>query len=141
VTVGLGVHLIPYLLDVGHGAAVAAAVAGLVGAMKFPSRLLFGSLADRFSVHRLTTLLFGIYVGALALLASAPTVIGAVAFAVLYGAAQGAVTTARPALIAALYGRASYGTIAGAMSASGVLARAAAPVGIGLLYDALGTYR
>jgi sugar phosphate permease len=141
VSVGLGVHLIPYLLDAGHGPAFAAAAAGLVGAMKFPARVLFGPLGDRLSVRGLTAFLFGVGAVAVGLLGAAPTAAGALAFALLFGAADGALTTARPALLAALYGRASYGTIAGAMSASGVAARAAAPVGIGLLYDALGTYR
>ena len=141
VTVGLSVHLVPYLLDVGHGPAFAAAAAGLVGAMKFPARVLFARLAERFSAHQLAAVLVGTTAAAVALVGAAPTVAGALAFAVLYGAADGATTTARPALLAALYGRASYGTIAGAMTATGVAARAAAPVGIGLLYDALGTYR
>lgn len=140
VLVGLSVHLIPYLVDVGHGPAFAAAAAGLVGAMKFPARVILGPLGDRLPVFVLTGGLFVACAVALVLLAAVPTVLGALAFAAIYGAASGALTTARPLLVAALYGRAAYGTISGAMSASGVAARAAAPVGIGLLYDGLGTY-
>jgi MFS family permease len=140
VLVGLSVHLIPYLVDVGHGAGFAAAAAGLVGAMKFPARVILGPLADRLPVFVLTGGLFAACAVAIGILAAAPTVVGALTFAAIYGSASGALTTARPLLVAALYGRAAYGTISGAMSATGVAARAAAPVGIGFLYDGLGTY-
>jgi MFS family permease len=141
ITIGLAVHLIPYLLDVGHGAAFAAWAAGLVGAMQFVGRVLIGPLGDRLPLRRLVAGLFGLTVLALALLGLiVSTEAGALLFAVLFGAAKGALTTARPALIADLYGRGSYGTISGAMSATGVLARAAAPLGIGLAYDAAGGY-
>jgi MFS family permease len=108
--------------------------------MKFPSRLLFGLLGDRLAVRSLTAVLFAMEALGLAVLVLAPGWLGALVFAIIFGAAIGAVTTARPALLAEIYGRANYAAISGAMTASGVVARAAAPVGIGLLYDASGTY-
>src|SRR5688500_8412164 len=133
ITIGLAVHLIPYLRDVGHGAAFAAWAAGLVGAMQFVGRVTIGPLGDRLPLRTLTAVLFAMTAASMALLVVvAPTEGGALLVAVLFGAAKGAMTTARPALIASLYGRGSYGTISGAMSATGVLARAAAPLGIGL---------
>jgi MFS family permease len=140
VLVGVNVHLMPYLLGRGHDAAFAATVGGVIGFTKFPSRLLFGPLGDRLSLRALTAVLFALQVVALGVLLLAPSAVGALAFAVVFGTAVGAVTTARPALLAHLYGRGSYASISGALTASGVAARALAPVGIGLLYDGLGTY-
>jgi hypothetical protein len=77
---------------------------------------------------------------ALALLLLVPGEVGVFGFAVVFGAAVGALTTARPALLAEVYGRANCAAISGAMTASGVVARALAPLGIGVLYDPLGTY-
>jgi MFS family permease len=141
ITIGLAVHLIPYLRDVGHGAAFAAWAAGLVGAMQFVGRVTIGPLGDRLPLRTLTAALFALTAASMALLVViAPSEGGALLVAVLFGASKGALTTARPALIAELYGRGSYGAISGAMSATGVLARAAAPLGIGLAYDAAGGY-
>ena len=88
----------------------------------------------------LTAALFAMQAAALGVLVLSPGVLGALAFAVVFGAAVGAVTTARPALLAEVYGRTNYAAISGAMTASGVVARAAAPLGIGMLFDATGTY-
>lgn len=138
--VAVNVHMVPYLADVGHGTAFAATASGLIGAMKLPARIVFGPLGDRLSLRTVTAILFVLQAIALVLLVTVPTTLGVLAFAVLFGIAVGAMTTARPAFVAELYGRASFGTISGVLTASGVAARAVAPVGIGLLYDGIGTY-
>ena len=115
--------------------------AGLSGAMQAPARIVFGPLVDRLPMRRVTA----------ALLSrrrrsrwrswwSCPACSACSRFAVVFGRADGAMTTARPALLAELYGRANYGAISGSMTASGVVARALAPLGIGAAYDLLGTY-
>jgi MFS family permease len=140
VVIGQNVHFVPYLVGVGYDPGLAAAAAGLIGAMKAPARVVFGPLADRLSVRAMTALLFALQALALAALLLVPGQPGVWAFAVVFGAAIGAMTTARPALLAEIYGRANYATISGAMTASGVAARALAPLGIGAAYDLLGTY-
>jgi MFS family permease len=140
VLIGQNVHFVPYLVGAGYDPGLAAAAAGLVGAMKAPARVVFGPLSDRLSVRALTALLFGLQTLALSVLLLVPGQPGVFAFAIVFGAAAGAMTTARPALLAEIYGRASYATISGAMTASGVVARALAPLGIGAAYDLLGTY-
>ena len=47
----------------------------------------------------------------------------------------------RASIVAELWGRTHYGAIAGALSVASTLARAVAPLSIGLAYLALGGYR
>ena len=61
-------------------------------------------------------------------------------FAALFGAANGLITIVRGGLVPEVFGRAHVGRIGGAMSAIGLLARAAAPAAA-LLLSALGSYR
>jgi MFS family permease len=61
-------------------------------------------------------------------------------FVALFGAGFGAITPARAALVAELYGRARYGSVSGVLALVLALARAAAPVGASLLYAAWGGY-
>src|SRR5439155_8335599 len=65
---------------------------------------------------------------------------GVFMFVVLFGAQRGLSTIARPALLADLYGRAQYASIAGVLQFAISLAQAAAPVGAGVAYDLSGSY-
>jgi MFS family permease len=61
--------------------------------------------------------------------------------AALFGAASGAGTLARPALLAEYYGAAHYGSISGVLAFFLSGAQALAPVGAGLLYTLFGGYQ
>jgi len=73
-------------------------------------------------------------------LATVHSTAGVIIFVVLFGAGFGAVTPARAALVADLYGPAHFGSISGVRAAGVTGARAAAPVGAGLLVTQLGSY-
>jgi MFS family permease len=60
-------------------------------------------------------------------------------FVALFGAGFGAITPARAALVAELYGPVHYGRISGILALVLALARAAAPVGASLVYAAGGS--
>jgi MFS family permease len=60
-------------------------------------------------------------------------------FVALFGAGFGAITPARAALIAELYGPAHYGRISGVLALVLAIARASAPVGASLVYAAGGS--
>jgi len=79
-------------------------------------------------------------VSLLALLWAGTSVPGLVAFAVLFGAGNGAMTVIRGALPVEMYGRERYGAIAGALATPGLLARAVGPIFAALLWSALGGY-
>jgi MFS family permease len=134
------VHVIPYLLDHGYGAGFVATSAGLIGAMKFPGRLLFAPLEARLVRRYLAALLVLLQAVALSILVLVPSAGGALGFAALFGAASGAGTLARPALLAEYYGSTHYGSINGVLVLFLAGAQALAPVGAGLLYAVFSHY-
>ncbi len=138
--VAVGVHLIAYLSGVGHSPTFAASAVGLIGAMKMPSRIVFGPLGDRVSLRYLTAIIFALQAIGLVVLILVPGITGVMIFAVIFGVAVGAMTNARPALLAEIYGAGNFASISGAMTATSVASRGIAPLGVGLLYDTLGTY-
>jgi MFS family permease len=134
------VHLIPYLLDHGYDARFAALAASIIGAMKFPGRLAFAPLERRMPHRYLAALLVLLQGIAVLLLMTIPGAIGVMCGATLFGAASGAGTLARPALLAEYYGQAHYGSINGVLAFFLAGAQALAPVGAGALYTVFGRY-
>jgi MFS family permease len=134
------VHLVPYLTDRGYSAAFAATATGLVGVMALPGRLVLTPLGDRLPRSLVTAFIFFLQTLSLLALLLVQGTAGVVAFVVLFGAGFGAVTPARAALVAEFYGPAHYGSITGSMAFFLTGARALAPVGAGLVYDATGSY-
>ncbi len=78
---------------------------------------------------------------ALSLFAVATTLPLLLAFALLFGLANGLVTLVRGGLVPEYFGRTQIGRIGGAMSAMGLLARAAAPLAAAAMLLALSGYR
>jgi len=70
-----------------------------------------------------------------------PGTAGLFAFVACFGISNGMATLVRATLVAELWGRTQYGAIAGALSVWSTLARAVAPLSIGLTYLAWGGYR
>jgi len=140
VNVAVTVHLISYLQDHGHTAAFAAAAAGAIGAMALPGRLIFTPLGGILPRRWVTASIFLVQAVALAVLLVVPGDAGVWLFVALFGAGFGAITPARAALVAELYGPAHFGTISGTLALVITGARAVAPVGAGLLYTAIGRY-
>jgi MFS family permease len=136
----LSVHLVPYLLDRGYSASFAASMGGLVGVMALPGRLVFTFLGERLSRRLVTALLFVLQAMALPVLLVVPGSPGVFGFVVVFGVGFGAITPARAALVADSYGATHYARINSVLGIGITGARALAPVGVGFLYDRLGTY-
>jgi MFS family permease len=139
--VTLTVHMIPYLIGLGHTPGFAATVAGLFGLMSLLGRMLIGPLGDRFVRRWVTAALMGMQVAGMATLSTfGASAAGALGFIALFGAGSGTLTIMRAALLVEHYGPAHYGTINGAQNLALTGARTVAPVGAGLLVTALGGY-
>ena len=139
-TAAISVHLIPYLVDRGYSATLAATMIGWMGAVQVPGRLLFvpvsAWLGPRWMV---ASVFFGQAVG----LAQLPlvSVIGtALPFVVIMGASNGMSTLSRATSLAQIFGARHYGAISGAVALGANGARAVAPVGASLLLLGLGGY-
>jgi MFS family permease len=139
-TAGLTVHLIPLLLDRGFEPASAGLVMGMVGLMALPGRLVFTPLGARWPRAPVTAAIFVLQALGVVALVVGTGAASVWALVVLFGAGFGSITPARAALLAELYGVASYGRVSGVMALCLSLARAAAPVGVSLLHVAFGGY-
>ncbi|MCC6315559.1 MAG: MFS transporter [Thermomicrobiales bacterium] len=140
VSIALGVHLIPLLVERGESPAFAAAAVGAIGAAQVLARVAVAALGDRVSLAVASAIVFALQ-GVATLLLLIPDHRSAIVVGVLLlGAGRGATTLIRADIVAARYGAAHYGAIGGALTLLLVGARAAAPVGIGALAMGMGGY-
>ncbi|MEU5878599.1 MFS transporter [Spirillospora sp. NPDC047279] len=137
----IGVHLVAYLVDLGHPAAFAAAVAGLLGVLSVTGRLATSAAQRRFAVTTVVAVVFALQgVAAFVLPATGDTRAGAVACVLVFGLGFGVATIARPALLADRYGTAAFGTISGFLTFPLTVAKAVAPLAAAFLLAATGGY-
>jgi len=139
-TIAVGVHILPYLEDRGYDATFAASVTGLIGAMQVLARLLLAPFGNRPNPRLLAASTLAVQPLSLLVLLLVRSTPGVFVFVILFGAQRGLTTLVRPALLAELYGRAQYASIAGVLQFAVSLAQAAAPVGAGIAYDLSGSY-
>ena len=135
------VHFIPFLIETGIESSTAALATGGIGIMQVVGRVIFAPLDHRFSSRVIVIGVFGLQAVALSVLLMGQTGIIIGAFILLFGAAQGAVTLARPSILAELYGVAHYGRISSVMALFLTLAGTTAPLAASLLYDRAGHYQ
>lgn len=139
-TAAVSVHLIPYFVDRGYSATVAAAVIGWMGAMQVPGRLLFVPISAWLGARwMVASVFFGQALG----LAQLPVIsqIGtAIPFILVMGASNGMSTLSRATSLAQIFGARHYGAISGAVALGANGARAVGPVGASLLLLSLGDY-
>lgn len=132
--VGFLVHQIsvlePYLGEGGAALTVSATtVAALLG------RIFLGLLSDRMDLRTLSIWNILAQALALAMLASAPSQLSAVAGSLVFGMGVGNLITLPPLLVRAEFGARSFGTVFGVVSAAIQVGVAAGPGLMGLLRD------
>lgn len=140
--IAIRVHFIPFLIDGGYTPEFAAWVGGIIGAMQVVGRLAFAPVGERISLKTVVVTIFLLQGGSIMLLMLNPTLTSVWTFVVLFGAAYGASTLVRTAMLADLYGGDSYGRISAVQVTIMRIANMLAPVGAGLIYTANGnSYR
>jgi hypothetical protein len=133
-------HMAPALADKGLGAADALTVLVCIGPAQVLGRLVFVVLGRALSLRRLgMVVLAGIPVGCL-LFALGQGMPSLLAFALLFGMANGMATLVRGGLLPDYFGRAALGRIGGAMSGVAQFARAFAPLAAAAIFVALPGY-
>jgi MFS family permease len=137
----LWAHVMPALASKGLSQGEALGVVVWFGPAQVAGRLVFASIGRRWSLRALGLVVLAGASVAFVLFALADAVWTLWVFAALFGAANGLSTIVRGGLIPETFGRAHVGRIGGAMSAIGLLARAAAPVAAALLLLVLAGYR
>jgi predicted MFS family arabinose efflux permease len=137
----IAVHLVTYLVTLGHPPAFAATITGLLGVLSVTGRLVTTGLRRRYATTAVTAAVFGLQgLAAAALPLTGHTPIGATACVVTFGIGFGVGTISRPALLTDRYDTAVYATLAGAIATPATIAKAAAPLGAAALSVAAGTY-
>ncbi|PLP59124.1 MFS transporter [Mesorhizobium loti] len=134
------IHMVPLLTTVGLGAS-----AVLVGTVFGPSQvfsrftnMVFGKAVSPLFLAVISASL--LVAGMAVLLASAPSFIGAVAFAILFGLGAGLTSIVQGSLPLHLFGSDGYGALLGKISAARLLASAVAPFVFAFLLGQAGTW-
>ena len=135
--VAINAHLIVFLVAQGQSAYAAAGIAGLAGIAKIGGRL---ATAAGGKFYAMTLLRFSLFVKAIALFVPllSPTTWSFVAMVVGFGATSGARTVLRPAIIVEMYGSNGFGKSYGFLQLCTTIAKAAGPVGLGVLLGLVG---
>lgn len=125
----LSVHLLPLLQELGHSAELAVMMAMLIGPMQVAGRVLERTVGRNCIPQAVGIFCFATLPAALTVIVLFGEQAWAVAaFCVIYGLSNGIITIVRGTLPQALFGSENYGSIAGAMAAPALLAKAAGPV-------------
>jgi MFS family permease len=140
VSVATVVHLVALLVAGGITPAFAAFAAGLMGLSQIPGRVLFAVVGRRLAPATLAAAVFALGGAALLLLALTHARWAVLVFVVCFGMSNGMTTLLKATLVAELYGRRSYGAIAGLIGSFAIAAEAAAPFGAALIALAPGGY-
>jgi len=133
-------HFIPYLIDTGIAPGLAALATGAIGVAQVLGRLLFVPLDHRLTSRQIAVGVLGLQTVAHALLLTGASAIALGGFVLLFGAAQGAGTLVRPAMLAERYGSRHYGRISSVMAMILTVTATVSPWAASLLYDQLRSY-
>lgn len=134
------VHLVPYLIQHGTPATLAATVTGLIGGVSLLGRMVATWRSTARTRAAMTAVVFVAQAVGIAVLLLGQGVVAIVAFVVLFGAGFGVISPARAGLVADRFGTTAYGRINGQVALAVTLARAVAPAGASLLLLAWGDY-
>jgi MFS family permease len=133
-------HTSPFMEDRGVAPELAGLILGLVAGMGILGKVGAGHLSDRVPPHRVLVVVFLLEAVGLGALISTDSVVGIVAFVLIFGYAMGAVVALQPLVVAHYFGLTSVATVLGAMTAFSGLFSAAGPVFAGFMHDLLGSY-
>ena len=137
---GTGVHLMPYLTDIGHAEATASLIISISSGLTVVGKLGMGFIADRWGIRGAVALTFSIIVIGMLLLMGAKAFPVACIFAVVYGFAIGAPLIINPALTAECIGLKHFGAVFGILTLLNTAGFAAGAVLSGIIYDSSKTY-
>lgn len=136
--IGIRVHIIPLLEDRGFDPIYAAWIGGLIGAMQVFGRVLYAPAGGKVSSSGVVAFIYVAQAVAFLILLLNTTTAAVWTFVILFGAVYGAMTLARPAILADRFGSTHYGRISSIQYVFQTVATTAAPYGMALLYTAAG---
>jgi MFS family permease len=138
--VGYQANWQPYFVDVGFAPKVAAFAISFYAIFSISSRLIWGTLGDRY--HPRTLIIIGLLMvcGSAIFLQVVNTLPELLFFGVIQGLSIGSWVILQPLLVSRYFGRRHLGAIFGLMRPVMTLFGSASPLMIGALYDVRGSY-
>ena len=137
---GIGLHFVPFFVDLGASNVTAAALAGSVGLMSIPGRFGLSALGDYVNKRYVMCVSLALMSVSIIFMARAQSVSAVIPVLVAYAAAQGGISVIPQSLIADYFGRRSYATIQGFRSTIQMLGIIAGPIISGYVFDTTGSY-
>jgi predicted MFS family arabinose efflux permease len=135
----ISVHLVLYLIRLGHRPATAATLAGLLGLLSVTGRVVTSVSARWLPMATITALVLAVQGVAIALLpVVGRQIAGAVVCLSLFGLGFGVSSIATPAILLERYGADGFGTISGILTTPVTIAKAGGPLGGAALAEAFG---
>ncbi|MGW1346322.1 MFS transporter [Kribbella sp. NPDC002412] len=135
----ISVHLVLYLISLGHRPATAATLAGLLGLLSVTGRLVASVSARWLPMATITALVLTVQGVAISLLPVAgKEIAGAVVCLTLFGLGLGVSSIATPAILLDRYGADGFGTISGILTTPVTIAKAVGPLAGAALAEAFG---
>lgn len=137
---GLNLHIFSYVTDIGHSPIVAASFMSTIAITQLGSTLVWGMLADKFDIRKVSCIQFLIQgIGLVIAITSRQIHFTYIGF-FLYGTGLAGSFVLREVIWANFFGRASLGTVRGlSMLFSHLFAASGAPF-FGFLHDRTGSY-
>ncbi len=135
----IAVHLVLYLISLGHPPAVAAALAGLLGLLSVTGRIITSLSLRWLPMATIAAIVLVVQGAAISLLPfTGKHLAGAIVCLVLFGLGFGVASIATPAILLDRYGSSGYATTAGTLATPVIIAKACAPLGGAVLAGAAG---
>jgi cyanate permease len=137
---GLNLHLFSYVTDIGHSPLIAASFMSTIALTQLGSTLVWGMLADRFDIKKVSCVQFLIQGFGLVIAISNTQIQLLYLGFFLYGTGLAGSFVLREVIWANFFGRASLGTVRGlSLFFSHLFAASGAPF-FGFLHDRMGSY-
>ena len=137
---GIGLHLVPFFVDLGASNVTAAALAGSVGLMSIPGRFGLSALGDYVNKRYVMAASLAVMSVSIIFMARAPDVAAVIPVLIVFSASQGGISVIPQSLIADYFGRRAYATIQGFRSSIQMLGIIAGPIISGYIFDTTGSY-
>ncbi len=123
------------LIEKGFSGEAAAWLTGMIGTMPVLGRVIYAPAGDKVTGKKIVAALFLLQGASLLLiLINSDGNLNLWLFVILFGMSHGALTLARPAMMAELYGAVQYGRISSVTVVTQRLATTIAPLGAGYFY-------
>jgi cyanate permease len=137
---GLNLHIFPFISDIGYSPLVGATVMSMIALTQLGTTLIWGALADRFDIRKVSCVQFVIQgIGLVMAVASTRLSLVYAGF-LFYGIGLAGSFIIREVIWANFFGRSSLGTVRGvSLFFSHLFAASGAPF-FGFLFDATGNY-